>query len=139
MIVADPPGYSHLYNMNGKCLASPQSRSDRGTYLIQWDCLQETGQQWKYDNQHICNGYNQCVAAPQNSAGNVDVLQWDPLDENGQRYTITQFMQSGFNNVQNKWGKCLSVAENSGSNGARIVLWDCNQDEGGQRWRWLKM
>ncbi len=42
-------GFSHLINTNNKCLAIPMNSPVNGAILIQWDCVDEKGQQWSYD------------------------------------------------------------------------------------------
>ena len=69
----DQPGYAHLVNGNGRCLASMFNSPNRGNNLISWDFLpDERGQQWQQrSNGHICTFHGQCIASNEEHRGGV--------------------------------------------------------------------
>ena len=77
---ADQPGYAHLVDGNGRCLASRLNSPNRDNWLIGWNCLpDEFGQQWQQRSDGLlCNLHGQCLAirkeyynAPNNSGSSA--------------------------------------------------------------------
>ena len=50
-LTGDPPGYAHLINKHGKCLAA--TTVGNGNALTQTTCLLHEGQQWSHNNPSI--------------------------------------------------------------------------------------
>ena len=140
------PRMANLINYLGKCVAMIGNFHNIGHNLIQWDCNQhEKGQLWSWNetslssgDRHLCNGHGKCAASRENSPSNVDLIQWDHVDEEGQRYHFVESLsRPGFYLIKNDHGKCLSSApENKKDNKIIIYTNDCNSSEGGQNWKW---
>ena len=99
---ADQPGYAHLVNGNGRCLASSFNSPNRDNWLIGWDCLpDERGQQWQQTSSgQLCNLHGQCIASRQECNRNDDfsfptyecktmAIQRNPQDKNVERFSFT--------------------------------------------------
>lgn len=133
-----------MKNAHGKCLSSAADGSHDGNVLNQWDCeIPENGQLWSWNetnlgsgDRHLCNGHKKCVGSPWNSDASIDVVQWEHVNENGQRFTFLYSATDGFYTIKNDHGKCLGIDNNSLDNTAVARVMDCNSSENGQRWKW---
>jgi len=143
-----PPRMSNLINGLGKCAAIRDNVSIKNKNLIQWECNQEAkGMLWSWNetsfgsgNRHLCNGHGKCAASPRNSPSNIPLVQWESLDENGQKFHFLDLQsRPGFYLIKNDHGKCLAVPENKKYNGALIFVSHCNVSELGQHWKWYNM
>jgi len=136
-----------LINALGKCAAVDGNYNMSGVYLIQWDCYpNQKGQIWSWNqaslgsaDRHLCNGHGKCAASIYDSPLNGLIIQWDPLDQEGQRYYfIDSPIRPGFYLIKNDYGRCLSALGNNNWNGAEIHVRDCNATLEGQNWKWNK-
>jgi len=141
-----------LRNAHGYCLSSTttsndnfeQDASQNNNILIQEDCDQpQKGKYWSWNEEisgssdrHLCNGHKKCVAAPANYNGNINLIQWEHLNENGQRFNFFDLNTSGIFMIMNDHGKCLGIEENSKDIMARVWALNCNPSDNGQRWKW---
>ena len=142
----DLPRLANLINGLGKCAAIPSDYSMNGFPIIQWDCNHgQKGMLWSWNatslgsgNRHLCNGHGKCAASPHNSPSNGVLIQWDHVDQEGQRYRFFESSsRPGFYLIKNDHGKCLSVVDgNKKGNGQHIGTNDCNSSEEGQNWKW---
>lgn len=159
---ADPPGYAHLVNGNGRCLASRQNSPNRDNWLIGWECLpDEYGQQWQQRSDGIlCNLHGQCVAtkkeyysAPTDGGSrftwNMFAIQRDPQDRSVERFSFTPASTANYLNIKSQGRECLYLGYDCNENriiffGWRVCLQPCtnwlgNQNGKGVLWQWRKM
>lgn len=99
---ADQPGYAHLVNGNGRCLASSFNSPNQDNWLIGWDCLpDERGQQWQQTNSgQLCNLHGKCIASRQECSRDDSfsfttydcktmAIQRNPQNKNVERFSLT--------------------------------------------------
>ena len=112
------PRMVSLINALGKCAAVDGNYNMSGMFLLQWDCYpNQKGQIWSWNqaslgsaDRHLCNGHGKCAASIYDSPLNGLIIQWDPLDQEGQRYYfIDSPIRPGFYLIKNDHGKCISV------------------------------
>jgi len=140
----DPPGFAHLINKHGKCLAA--TTTGNGNTLTQTTCLLHPGQQWSHNNpntnsqnNHICNVWGLCIASPGNTNKNTDLVQWNLIEEAGQKFTFAASSTAGYTLVKNGHGKCIAANANGVGAGVKVVATDCRPAEAGQQWKWQTM
>ena len=140
----DPPGFAHLINKHGQCLSS--TTTGDGNVLTQTNCQLIQGQQWSHNNpstnsanNHIYNVWGLCVAAPGNTNKKTDLIQWNYVEEAGQKYTFGASQTPGYTLVRNGHGKCMAANANGSAVGVKIVAADCKAGESGQQWKWQSM
>lgn len=141
-------GASYLINGRGKCLYSiDKYSSQNGNKLVQWDCgLPDNGQLWSWNeptfgsgDRHLCNGHKKCATSPYNSGASTNLVHWDYLDENAQRFNIFNQTADGFFMIKNDYGKCLGIAGDRKYTWAEAWVIDCNTSEKGQHWKWHQL
>jgi len=139
------PHTANLINGLGKCATVYGNSGRNGYNLLQWDCNHhEKGMLWSWNesslgsgDRHLCNAHGKCAASRANSPSNVDIFQWEHLEEAGQRfYFLDSLAHPGFYLIRNDHGKCMAVPGNTDRNGAEIHARDCNVSEAGQHWKW---
>ena len=143
-----PPRMSNLINGLGKCAAISDDVSMNNKNLIQSECNPKSkGMLWSWNetsfgsgNRHLCNGHGKCAASPRNSPSNKPLVQWESLDENGQKFHFLDSQtRPGFYLIMNDHGKCLAVPEKKNYNGAEIFVSHCNPSAVGQHWKWYNL
>ncbi len=144
----NPPRKANLVNDLGKCAAIDLDSSSNGAGMIQWDCnSHQKRMQWSWNetslgsgDRHLCNGHGKCAASPHNSPSNRSLVQWDHINQEGQRFHFVDSpSQPGFYLIRNDHGKCLSVAKFKTNNGASISTNVCDSSEKGQNWKWKNL
>jgi len=138
---------ANLMNALGKCAAVDGGSDWNSVRLIQWDCYpNQKYQSWSWNqaslgsaDRHLFNGFGKCAGSMSNSPLNGLLIQWYPVDEEGQRYYfIDSPNRPGFNLIKNDHGRCLSVFGNVIWGGTSIYVEDCNAALAGQNWKWTK-
>lgn len=121
--------FAHLQTRSGKCLAVFDNSSEKGKHIISWSWVDEPGQKWKFEGDHIVNGHGYYLAVDGNNPGNdARLCQWTKTDEEGQKWSMTSD-----GHIRNGHGKYLAVSANSGDDGAAIITWD-RREEANQCW-----
>lgn len=134
-----PFAYIQNYN-SGKCVEVPGYSTTPGTHLDQWSCIGQTNELWRpYLNSSgdyvFWNEANrQCIEVGGYSTANgAWIAQW-PCTPSSAAANEIFYPYLFIGNINGKsyyeWAniytnKCLNVSGASGSNGAKIIQWDC--------------
>jgi hypothetical protein len=113
------------------CIATRANNNADGTDIITWNCSNEQGATFTYDDKNrLVTGWNKCLTPKDKKYDNSTPILTQPCsDDISQKWKIDDKIriQSLINN------KCIDVPGGGIGNGSTPILWDCH-DGDNQKW-----
>ncbi|MEU7871869.1 ricin-type beta-trefoil lectin domain protein [Dactylosporangium sp. NPDC049140] len=120
----------------GRCLDVADASTAGGAKLQLWDCHGGANQQWRTTpgGTLVNVGSGRCLDSPSGNTANGTRLQiWDCNGSGAQAFPYN----GGASNIVGPAGRCVDVAgDDTGGDGAAVLLWDCQDAARDQNWKW---